>query len=177
MSAHSRRKGAALKVIPSLPDYAAGSDGSIWRVTKAITRSSVPYEIKGRIVKGRRRVKLMLPDGSKREFFVSRLVCEAFHGLPPSEKHHAAHWDGDCRNDSAANVRWATPKENVGDDKRRHGRVANGTRNGRAILTAAQVEEARSAYCGKRGQITELASRFGLSRSAMRSVVLGENWK
>jgi hypothetical protein len=67
------------------------------------------------------RVNMQHRDGRRRTAHLHRLVCEAYHGPAPSPIHHAAHWDGDKENNSASNLRWATPQENEAD-KVRHGR-------------------------------------------------------
>ena len=161
-----------------LPDYEISENGRVRRITKGLTRS-LGHEPKGSL---RQRdgvywvFKLMLPNGSKRIFQAHRLVCEAFHGPPPSPKHHAAHWDGDGLNNRFDNLRWATPAENIAD-KIRHGRVSIGARNGRAKLTDDQVRVIRSKFSGKRDDIRKLCKEFNLSRSAMRSVCSGEHWQ
>src|SRR6266536_5457423 len=48
---------------------------------------------------------------SWRDRRVARLVCEAFHGLPPTPQHVAMFIDGDSLNCRADNVRWATRTE------------------------------------------------------------------
>jgi len=40
---------------------------------------------------------------------VARLVCLAFHGPRPSERHVAKHLDGDPLNNSATNLAWRLP--------------------------------------------------------------------
>src|SRR5690348_4661929 len=64
-------------------------------------------------------------DGRQRWKKVHRLVCEAWHGPPPSPVHHAAHLDGDCANNCPENLAWATPKENA-EHKRLQGRPNGG---------------------------------------------------
>jgi HNH endonuclease len=58
--------------------------------------------------------------GRSRRASVHSLVCAAFHGPRPDGK-VVAHRDGDGLNNSAENVRWATPSENM-QDMIRHGR-------------------------------------------------------
>lgn len=49
---------------------------------------------------------------------IHRLVCEAWHGPAPTEKHQAAHYDCDPTNNRPENLRWATQAENLADCKR-----------------------------------------------------------
>lgn len=59
-------------------------------------------------------------DGIKKKRAVHLLVLESFTG-PRPEGEQACHNDGNNTNNSADNLRWDTPKENVADIKR-HGR-------------------------------------------------------
>jgi len=96
---------------------------------------------------GYRIYKLTLPSGEKRTFRVHRLVCEAWHGRPPTEKHQVAHWDGNKANNHFGNLRWATPQENSHDCVRQ-GIDPVGVRNGRAKSSEADVREIRTTYKG-----------------------------
>lgn len=51
-------------------------------------------------------------DGKKSWKKAHRVVCEAFHGAPPTATHHAAHLDNDPLNNHCENLAWLTPKEN-----------------------------------------------------------------
>src|SRR6516164_11851118 len=77
----------------------------------------------------------------------SCLVCEAWHGRPPTEKHQVAHWDGNKANNHFGNLRWATPQENSHDCVRQ-GIDPVGVRKGRAKLSEADVREIRATYKG-----------------------------
>ena len=88
-----------------------------------------------------------MPSGEKRTFRVHRLVCEAWHGRPPTEKHQVAHWDGNKANNHFGNLRWATPQENSHDCVRQ-GIDPVGVRNGRPKLSEADVREIRATYKG-----------------------------
>ena len=48
---------------------------------------------------------------------VSRLVCRAFHGDPPTAKHMAAHINGTNNDNRAENLAWKTAWENAQDRK------------------------------------------------------------
>lgn len=52
-----------------------------------------------------------------------------------------------------------------------------GERNGMAILTALEVGKIRSEYDGKRGSMTRLAKKFGVSVPAVHSVIRRNRWK
>jgi hypothetical protein len=68
----------------------------------------------------------------------------------------------------------------AGDDHWSHlmpDRVLRGEANGRAIMTAARVQEARALW--QRGGMTmrELAAAFGMSEGAMAKVVHRVSWR
>ena len=65
-----------------------------------------------------------------------------------------------------------TQKENIADSVRsgrfcvpRPTELNRGELNGNSKMTNAQVEELRSLYTGKRGEQTQLAERFGISKT------------
>jgi hypothetical protein len=97
--------------IPGYPGYAVSSHG---RVVSAI-RSGQLLKLWTR--NGYASVQL---GAGNPILYVHRLVTEAFHGPAPTEKHEAAHWDGNPANNLAANLRWATHSENQLDSVR-HG--------------------------------------------------------
>ena len=119
---------------------------------------------------------LIYPDsgGPRRRVLVNRLVCELFQGPAPSPTHHAAHRDGNQMRNTKANLRWATAQENEAD-KRRHGNMAVGERNGFTSLTATRVLEIRQA---RRASLTftQIGKRFGVSRSTAFNVCAGLTW-
>ena len=155
-----------LKPIPSAPGYFAGSDGEIYG-----PRGPLRHH-------GKRYARVWMYNHMRS---IHRLVCEAFHGEPPSPKHHAAHGDGDMGNNRPENIRWATPAENCAD-RRRHGTDPIGERNPRARLTAEQVREIRATYANagkyiKRGTRAALAKKFGVPVGSIKDVAYGRSWR
>lgn len=49
----------------------------------------------------------------KKNYKISRLVCEAFHGKPPEDKPVCMHLDENAANNRAENLAWGTQKENL----------------------------------------------------------------
>jgi hypothetical protein len=78
------------------------------------------------------RLGLRHEDGTRENIAVHRMVCEAFHGPAPTLTHHAAHWDGNRKNNIPNNLRWATCSENHAD-KIRHGTTNRGLKRDRAL--------------------------------------------
>lgn len=105
---------------------------------------------------------------------VSRIACEAEHGLSPTPWHDAAH---SCGNGHLAcctrkHVRWATPKENQ-QDMVLHGKSQQGERQHAAKLTDDSVRFIRAS----KQTNTELAEKFGTSRAAIISARKGKTWR
>ena len=57
---------------------------------------------------------------SKTSRMVSRLVCEAFNGPPPSPEYHADHINGVRDDNRATNLRWLSPAANRAKAPTRH---------------------------------------------------------
>lgn len=106
----------------------------------------------------------------------SRAMCELAHGNPPSRNYYAAHSCGKGR-DGCVNPKhlsWKTRLENEAD-KRAHGTVARGEKNGRAKLSDADVMRIRE-LAGAVPQ-KELAAMFGVSPSLISMVIAGHRRK
>lgn len=52
-----------------------------------------------------------------------------------------------------------------------------GAEHGRARLTEALVAKIRETYTGAKGEQTEIARRFGVSKGTVSKIVCGKNWK
>lgn len=101
--------------IPSLPEYLACDDGSVMRI---------PYTAPGPLGRG---VRVyggeprggQLVDGRPtivfkgKNYRVSRLVCEAFHGPAPFHRAVVMHLNDDPADNRPENLRWGTQKENL----------------------------------------------------------------
>lgn len=115
-----------------------------------------------------------LTEGDRtRRTYTHRLVCEAFNGPPPSEKHEVAHNDGEPGNIHYRNLRWATHAENEAD-KIEHGTAPIGEKHGSAKLTADQVMKIRAANDPNLG---DLARKYGVSRATVCIIRKGKIWR
>lgn len=174
--------------IPEWPRYEASSNGDI---CCALTGIILIPRLMGGPTRSDRRpsVQLLHDDGRYRWRFVGRLVCMAFHGSPPTEKHQAAHGNGNSLDNRPSNLRWATPLQN-NHDRYRHGTMPRGDRAPNRTIDSVNVVRLRAAYralkakqirAGKgklpNGTITRLAAKYGVSKRTARSIARRETWK
>jgi len=107
---------------------------------------------------------------------VARLVCVEVHGEPNFDAAEAAHSCGKghlgCINPN--HLRWATSKENA-DDRRKHGTINKGTRNGMAVLSE-EIVLAIYSYKNKGYMQKEIGALFGVAREQVKNIWNGTNW-
>lgn len=128
-------------------------------------------------------VKVKFRDGPGREriFAVHRLVLSSFVSQPVG-KSCVNHIDGDKTNNRLANLEWVTHSENMEHAFRVGLRAPDsgvagrrGELNHRAKLTTADVLAIRKrAGCGE--PASDIASDFGVSRTAISNVIRGVSW-
>lgn len=137
----------------------------------ALKRARKPHHLKlERLASGHLRAQLRRNHVDRRTC-IHVLVAEAFIGPKPETAHLCRHLDGDPTNNHVENLAWGTFKDNEAD-KKRHGRSLIGERHHQAILTADNVRAIRlSSETG-----VALATRYGVSPSAICLVRKGRNW-
>jgi HNH endonuclease len=108
----------------------------------------------------------------KKLFFVHVLILTTFEGPCPAGL-QARHRDGVRTNARLSNLHYGTAQQNI-DDREAHGRTRRGEQHGMAILNAVQVREIRAA---KRGGISPLSVRYGVSRHTIDAIRCGRLWK
>lgn len=176
------------RTVADFPDYEVSSLGRIVRVRPDARN----HRLTGRPLKqspnDRGYFSVTLCDaGRMKSARVNRVVCEAFHGPAPTPEHHAAHLDGDARNNCASNLEWKVPVANEAD-KRLHGtarigdrhwskampeRRAKGEGHGLAKLTEADVRNIRNDAREQR----EIAADYGVSQRTIWAVKAGQTWR
>lgn len=117
-------------------------------------------------------------DRKKRMLRIHRLVCDAFHDNPEN-KPQVNHIDGIKDNNFYQNLEWSTLSENrqhaydtgLQNGLSRRGRKCNFTK-----LSKDTVISIRSEY--KKGKIKQkdLAAKYGVSQSAISSILKRKNW-
>ena len=136
-------------------------------------------ELKSRLSdSGYQRVRLYTENGP-RSFNVNWLVCDAFQGPQPTKAHQAAHNDNVRTNNTADNLRWATPKENQ-EDRRRHGTRMFDDRHPNVKVPRSAIDEIkatiRNSRSGSRtrpGVRVFLAQKFGVHPETISLIAKG----
>lgn len=157
-----------IRPIPGFPSYGACADGAIWRVVKKNPRILKGYQDKDGYI-----IHHLSEAGKSRMMRAHHLVALTFIG-PKPDGMQMAHNDGNCVNNAAANLRWASSQENH-DDKLRHGTTAKGEKNHVSILTQADVEWIR-AYPKRHGMFAQMARRLQMTITAVHSAYHGDTW-
>lgn len=113
------------------------------------------------------------PKKGEKGVSVSRLVCIAAHGDPPKDRNYAAHSCGNPPCINKRHLRWATQKENVGDQLI-HGTRRRGTERAVTKLTEAQVHQIRAL----RGKLScvKIGKLFGVGSSTVDSIFQKHSW-
>lgn len=182
------------RTIERFPGYRFGSDGSVWTCWKTVGRGKGvgfrrvmaqtwvqmrPWRLRN----GYLQIHLRDIDRRKRATTVHRAVLEAFAGpCPPGME--CCHIDGVRSNNSIANLRWDTKSHNAAD-RDRHGTTARSERHSMAKLTAEIVRAIRADYDAVPvvairkpvGTLPALATKYGISKSAIGKIVRRETWE
>lgn len=167
--------------IPSAPGYQVSSLGRVRSVDRTIvTKTGMIRRYKGQIIQFSSQNRMGHPKGWVRESdgnralrYLHHLVAEAFIG-PRPVGYQVAHGDGDPKNASLANLRYATPTENAAD-KKRHGTHRFRETHPQAKLTESQVADIRARL--SRGEKQQsIADLHGVSRNCVSSIAIGKSW-
>jgi len=109
---------------------------------------------------------------SKQYCLVHRIVCQAFWGDPPSERHEVAHKDGNKKNNRISNLRWATPSENTYDNFLNE--VSNGqSSRSRKLLSDEDVIAIRQ----DNRKAAEIAKDYGMTISNITAIRRRDTYK
>lgn len=156
------------KPIPSFPGYEASSRG---RIRSKYRIRVLQTDDDGYLTVG------LYRDSVQVCCRVNVLVCEAFHGPKKYSFLHAAHRNGVKTNNRPTNVYWATPKQNMADQKR-HGTRIQGVRHPFSTFTESQISIIRAQYRNvpKPATIKRLAEANMVTPATIRNIVKGRSW-
>lgn len=163
------------RVCPFNDNYQVSNRGRIRRATFSQNRKSKPGDIIKPAISNQGYYTVALwENGVSKRYQVHRLVAYAFLGYPPQKSYEVAHNDGDRKNPSASNLRWATRSENH-SDKHIHGTNQNGERNNNSKLTVEQVMDILSYPPGYNK--SEIARKHGIKPITASRIIRRMLWK
>jgi len=165
-----------LKPIPVSPnnDYMAGSDGRIYSRTKYKGFGKKVYvdwyPLKGADSGKGYRVISLCHKNKRITKAVHRLICMAFHGMPPQKSMQVRHLDGNPENNQPKNLKWGTQEENW-LDRKAHGRGNQGEKHPMAKISDLECEHLKWAIkvglCSQR----QAARVLGISQAGIYHIV------
>jgi hypothetical protein len=157
------------------PLYEVSNWGRIRSWKHKTGKRSRPYVLKTCFTnRGYGQVHLTV-NGRPHPISIHRTVLGCFVGPPPSPEHHAAHRDGNTRNNFVGNLTWKTPKENVADTKI-HGTCLWGERANQSKLTWESVASIRKLYTLGWFNFDDLAMLFSVHRSTVWRIATHRSW-
>lgn len=129
--------------------------------------------------KGYLRIALWKNGHARGRRQIGAFVLLAWVG-PKPPGHHAAHLNGNPKDNRLENLAWVTPKENA-RHRDLHGTTARGARIHGVKLTQKQVEVIREIYrpqpAGSReGNVASIAEAFGVSERTVQEIAKGKSW-
>lgn len=155
------------KQIPYAPGYCVSTDGVVYSLKTGQAMSARSY---GKMQY--KQVGFYGPTGKKLLKLVHSVVLETFVGpRPPGMV--CRHLDGNSQNNRLENLTWGTPAENNAD-RARHGTLPQGSDNGMAKLTEADVFQILT----HRGWLSvyTMANTFGVDFTNIGHIWNGKTW-
>ena len=120
---------------------------------------------------GYKQITSHAPGHGKKTRTVHSMVAEAFIGERP-EAAHIAHWNGDRADNRVENLRYATPKENVGDDRRRHDTLPCGERNYKTKFKESDIIDILKSPLGN----SVLGRHYGVTKECISNIRRRKTW-
>lgn len=115
--------------------------------------------------------------GVYRKVSVGRLVCEVFHGPPPTPDHVPVHIDGDGLNDHADNLRWGTRAEAREARGTYELPAIQGELHPNSVLTWDQVRSIRQEYAAGGTSQRILARKHKVSGPTIHMILHNTVWR
>jgi hypothetical protein len=161
--------------------YAYSNMGRVASYKKTIEEGKI---LGGSITAGYPAIRVRLEDGSKKLFYVHRLVASGFLQQPSAEHKIVIHLDYEKLNNSSENLKWVTKKEKevhqmgspyflAGIEKRREKKTLKGLK-----LNAKQVLNIKKLIKDPERKKTfkQIAHDFNISEMQLYRIKSGENW-
>lgn len=152
--------------IPGYPGYWVTPDARLWndKTKKCHSGSS----------DGRYWRVWVIENGQRKKVKLHRLVCLAFHGLPPEGKPWALHKDDDKSNNHESNLRWGNQIDNVRDSFD-NGSFPLGVNNGKSRFNECQIRAMRLLHAHG-VPYPRIAEIFKSNRVNVRLICLRKMW-
>lgn len=100
-------------LVPSLEGVLASSEGRLMVVPFANAPGQGGKQYGGVPTTGQWDGKRFVWRWRGKTYRVHRLICEAFHGPPPTPEHVCMHLDENAAHNHCDNLQWGTQKENL----------------------------------------------------------------
>lgn len=157
--------------------YWAGTDGHIYVSSDSRTaaRRPNPFRLSESIGSRGYLFVAIIYKSTKKNIQIHRLICEAWHGTKPSSGMCVRHLDGEKGHNKPQNLCWGTYAENEAD-KRKHGRLALGEKQGSAKLTEEGVRIIRASIPFGLWNTRDASIVFGVDPSTIRRIARGKDW-
>jgi len=97
--------------------------------------------------------------------YVHRLVCLAFNGLPPSDRHEVDHKDFNRLNNASSNLEWVTPEENR--KRQKDAGYLSGTKYSFSDSDKKNIVDMYESY-----PITYIANQYNVSSAVIKSLLV-----
>jgi hypothetical protein len=164
--------------VPGYPGYEASNLGRVRSVDRWVIRSDgIRGFWRGTILQPTKQGRyLKVKLSARNTIAVHIVVCSAFHGPRPAGKHGVAHGNGDCHDNRAANLRWATVTENHAD-KAIHGTRTVGSKNGASKFTEADIRTIRKLRATDKMMVKDIAARYDTHYVHISRIVHRAIWK
>ena len=164
------------KPIPLLGcDYSASSLGNIRRETPKRGTNRKRHLRVTRLSSGYPYLSITR-NRTRKNFFVHRLVLEAFVGPPPTPQHECNHKNGIRSDNRIENLEWVTRKQNMRHSFEILGRqTLKGSRHNKAKFSDDQIADIRQSPSSISNK--ELASQYGVSHSTIHRIRTYRLWK
>jgi len=159
--------------------YQVSNLGNVKRI------GAIPGAVVGRLLKpflrGGYPFVVLSRNNVQKNLLIHRLVCEAFNGPPPSQKHEVNHKNGNRIDSRASNLEWVTRSENHKHayrvlDRKPPKSTGKGESHNTSKLTAKQVRRIRRLYAAGKYNQSELARQYGLHTTTIWAIVHRKSW-